>query len=279
MRTSKEGKVTLVASEGVVPAVYKDSVGVDTYGVGVTHWAIGDEAFSRLPVAMPSNIDAAVDHALDLFDKVLRQYEDAVNDAVKVPLQQHEFDALVHFAYNIGGPNFRKSRLLKLLNAGDKGKAGREGFHGWLKPPSLRGRRDVESNLFLYGDYGNSPVPVYATDGNKRLKGRVKALGRQEVLAMLADAPVAVPAPPMGHSPVPRDSVDQTMTAYLAKVQKWVGSAGFSATGILAALRDLDPVVQLALIGVTVAGAGGAIWFISSLIRREREKHFLAGVR
>lgn len=279
MRTSKEGKVTLAASEGIVPAVYLDSVGVETYGIGVTHWAIGDEAFSRLPVAMPRDIDKAVAHALDLFDRVLRQYEDAVNDAVKVPLEQYEFDALVHFTYNVGGPNLRKSRLLKLINAGDKREAGKTGFHGWLKPPSLRGRRDLESNLFLYGDYGNSPVPVYGTNGQKRLTGRVKVLGRDEVLKMLASPPAPAPAPVMGHSPVPRDTVDQTMTAWLARTQKWVASSGFTLTGVLATLRDLDPVVQLALIGVTVVIAGGATWFLSGMIRREREKHFLAGVR
>lgn len=279
MRTSKEGKVALAASEGVVPAVYLDSVNTETWGVGVTHWAIGDEAFSRLPVAMPRDIDQAVIHALELFDRVLEQYEAAVSEAVKVPLEQHEFDALVHFTYNVGGPNLRRSRLLKLINAGQKQEAGRTGFHGWLKPPSLRGRRDVESNLFLYGDYGSSPIPVYGTNGAKRLTGRVKVLGRSEVMAMLSAPVASAPAAPAGHSPVARETVDQTKTAWLAKVQKWWATGGFTVAGAVAAFRDLDPTVQLALIG-TAAGAGvGGAWLLSSLIRREREKHFLAGVK
>jgi lysozyme len=279
MRTSKEGKVSLVASEGVVPAVYTDSVGVDTFGVGVTHWAIGEEAFSRLPVAMPSDIDAAVDHALDLFDRVLRQYEEAVNEAVKVSLEQHEFDALVHFTYNVGGPNLRRSRLLKLINAGKKDEAGRTGFHGWLRPPSLRGRRDLESEMFLYGDYGNSPIPVYGTNGQKRLSGRVKVLGRAEVLAMLQEPVRLNTASLAGHSPVARASVDQTKTAWLAKVQKWWAAGNLSLTGLIASFRDLDWTVQLALLGIVIAAGIGGAWFLSSLTRREREKHFLAGVR
>lgn len=41
-----------------------------------------------------------------------------VSSAIIVPLNQHQFDALVSFAYNIGITAFRKSTLLKKLNAG-----------------------------------------------------------------------------------------------------------------------------------------------------------------
>lgn len=279
MQTSIEGKAALVASEGVVPAVYLDSVGVPTYGVGVTHWAIGDEAFSRLSDAMPQNVDRTVDDILDLFENVLRQYEDAVRDAVKVPLEQHEFDALVHFTYNVGGPNFRRSRLLRLINAGDKDEAGRTGFHGWLKPTSLRGRRDVESDMFLHGNYGNSAIPVYTTNGNRRLGGRLKAIPRAQIITMLRTPAHATPTALMGHSPVTRENVDQTMTAWLAKAQKWWASGNLSLTGIIAMLREMDPVVQIALIVLVVLIGAAGSWALSSLTRREREKHFMAGVK
>jgi lysozyme len=36
-----------------------------------------------------------------------------------VPLTQNQFDALVSLVFNIGGGAFRKSTLLKKLNAGD----------------------------------------------------------------------------------------------------------------------------------------------------------------
>jgi lysozyme len=42
-----------------------------------------------------------------------------VNNAVKVPLTQTEFDALVDFTYNAGGGAFKGSTMLKLLNGGD----------------------------------------------------------------------------------------------------------------------------------------------------------------
>jgi len=44
---------------------------------------------------------------------------DAVNRLVTVPLQQHQFDALVDFTFNAGQGNFASSTMLKMLNAGD----------------------------------------------------------------------------------------------------------------------------------------------------------------
>lgn len=82
-----------------------------------------------------------------------------------------------------------------------------------------------------------------------------------------------------GHSTAPRDNVDQTQTAWLAKIQKWIGGLGITGVGALAAFRDLDPNVQLALIGFSGLVFGIGITVVSSLIRRERQKHFLAGVR
>lgn len=278
MRLSDEGRVSLVASEGVVPAVYMDSARIPepTWGVGVTKWAIGDEAFSQLNDLMPSDIDAMVDQALDLFVHVVKKYEDSVRNSVTVPLYQHEFDALVHFTYNVGGANLKKSRLLRLLNAGDYQEAGASGFHGWLRPKSLLSRRDLERAMFLEGDYGEARIPVYQTDGNRRLILKpIKTLSRVQALEMLAAPKPAL----VGASPVKRESVDQTATAFYAKVQKWLGSGGLAGLGGLSFLKDLDPTVQLALVGVGVLAVGGGIWLLSSLIRREREKHFLAGVK
>ena len=42
-----------------------------------------------------------------------------VNEAVMVPLNQNQFDALVSFVFNIGCGNFRKSTLLRVLNSGN----------------------------------------------------------------------------------------------------------------------------------------------------------------
>ena len=52
---------------------------------------------------------------------LLREYllSKTVNRLVKVDLQQHQFDALVSFVFNVGSSNFETSTLLKYLNDGE----------------------------------------------------------------------------------------------------------------------------------------------------------------
>ncbi len=57
---------------------------------------------------------------------------DHINNLVKVPLTQPEFDALCSFAYNIGCGAFAGSTMLKLLNAGDYAGAADQ-FERWDK--------------------------------------------------------------------------------------------------------------------------------------------------
>ena len=71
---------------------------------------------------------------------------------VKVPLKQHQFDALVSFAYNVGIGNLKSSTLLRKLNAGDPEGAALE-FHRWNRSkgkvlPGLVRRRAAEALLF-----------------------------------------------------------------------------------------------------------------------------------
>jgi len=79
-------------------------------------------------------------------------FEQLVTAMVKVPLKQHQFDALVSFAYNVGGGNLRSSTLLRKLNAGDYDGAALE-FHKWNRSngkvlPGLVRRRAAEALLF-----------------------------------------------------------------------------------------------------------------------------------
>lgn len=279
MRTSTDGRVALAASEGVVPAVYRDSVGVDTFGVGVTAMAIGEEDFAELPVGMPADVDAMVAEALKLFSRVLVTFERVIKRSVVVPLFQHEFDALVHFAYNVGGPNFRRSKLLKNLNAGDYEKAGRSGFHGWLKPIELRGRRDFESNLFLTGDYGEKAVPVYRTNGAKRLGGRLKAIPYLEALEMItrsgAGSVGALPQAPTYSKG--RTDIRESSTIK-AQQRQWIAAAVGAAPTVWAAFQQQDVIVQAAMIGA-VGLSGAVIVWTGRHIINERLNKWLKGIR
>jgi len=89
----------------------------------------------------------------------LAPFEDVVNRAVKVPLSQNQFNALVDFAYNEGDGALEISTLLKKLNAGEY-QAAAEQFLAWdeVTDPAtgkkvvnedLVKRRQKERALFL----------------------------------------------------------------------------------------------------------------------------------
>lgn len=75
-----------------------------------------------------------------------------VNGKAKVPLNQNQFDALGSLTFNIGGPAFEGSTLLRLLNAGDYAGCAAQ-FPRWDRQAGavlngLLGRRDAEMAHF-----------------------------------------------------------------------------------------------------------------------------------
>lgn len=190
MRVSGKGVVEIAEHEGIVPAPYRDSVGVITWGVGHTAAAGGLDP-REMNSAMPEGdaLTAAVDRAIMLFKDDLEKYEARVNEAIRVPLTQYEFDALVSFDFNTGG--IHRAKLTKAINAGDKSGAG---FMGWLKPPEIRKRRTAEMNLFKTGDYdanGNT-VPIWGTNGALKLTGIVGQVSGPSLIARMGrDKPPA----------------------------------------------------------------------------------------
>ena len=87
----------------------------------------------------------------DILAQDLAQFERAVEAAVAVPLADHEFDALVSLAFNIGAEAFSRSTLVRRLNAGDRAGAA-EAFLMWANAggkPILLGRRKAERKQFL----------------------------------------------------------------------------------------------------------------------------------
>lgn len=194
MRTSLKGILEIAEHEGIVPAPYRDSVGVWTYGVGHTAAAGGldpREMNSEMPTG--AALERAIDHAIATFREDLVKYEDRVNAAINVPLKQHEFDALVSFDFNTGG--IHRANLTKQINAGDKSGAG---FMGWLRPPEIKGRRMAEQRLFRTGDYDHNGdrIPIWRTNGAGRLSGILRTMSGNELAARLGvnNQPPSAPA-------------------------------------------------------------------------------------
>jgi len=118
----------------------------------------------------------------------------------KVPLEPHEFDALVSFHYNTGG--IAKASLTRHLNAGNRA-AATQGFMGWLRPAAIRSRREAERDLFRDGRYPTGTIPVWAVDRNGRVdfSRPIRRLTETEALVLLRPASVWVP--PTVQQPVP----------------------------------------------------------------------------
>ena len=86
------------------------------------------------------------------FAKDLARFEIGVSKSVSVNLKQHQFDALVSFAYNVGLGNFLSSTLLKMLNEGYTKNASLQ-FGKWIFNDKkvmngLVRRREAERKLF-----------------------------------------------------------------------------------------------------------------------------------
>jgi len=184
MQTSIEGLIALIGHEGIVLSPYRDSVGVWTIGVGHTKAAGGLD-----PGTFKGKL--TLQQVVDLLRDDIKKYEAGVLKAVKVPLKQHEFDALVSFHFNTGA--IAKATLTKSLNAGDKALAAKQ-FMNWVKPKEITERRMAERDLFLTGRYPKPTGTIYpATPGGRVVWGQGKRVDLRELLAGPASETQATP--------------------------------------------------------------------------------------
>lgn len=146
LTTSRAGLDLIKAHEGWRAQWYQDPVDVWTIGWGTTSHVKGVEHpdSPRDPITkMQGDV---------LLGRALEDVEKAVRTMVTPRLQQHQFDALVSFVYNVGAGAFRRSTLRKRLNAKDWEAAARE-FGRWIYAggsvwDGLVHRRDAERTLF-----------------------------------------------------------------------------------------------------------------------------------
>ena len=129
----------ITKEEGARNKAYKDSKGLWTIGVG--HLIKADEQNLITATLTDEQVE-------DLLRSDLKWCSEAVETSVKVPLQQHQFDALYSLCFNIGGTNFAKSTVVKKINENDLQGAA-DAILMWNKPDVLVNRRKRERTLFL----------------------------------------------------------------------------------------------------------------------------------
>jgi len=145
MHISEEGLCLIKKFEGCEMRAYKCAAGVLTIAYGRTKDVkIGDTCTKE--------------QAEEWLKEEIKEYENHVEDAVIVPLNQNQFDALVSWTYNLGPTNLNSSTMLKVLNQADYenvpaqikrwNKAGGKVLEG------LTRRRNAESLLFEGKEWG-----------------------------------------------------------------------------------------------------------------------------
>tara|TARA_R100000231_G_scaffold53798_1_gene45228 strand:- start:290 stop:733 length:444 start_codon:yes stop_codon:yes gene_type:complete len=144
MNISKEGIALLKKFEGCKLQAYQDSVGVWTIGYGHTK-------------DVQEGLKITQEEAEVMLQEEMPEYEEYVKKYVTHPLEQHQFDALVCWTYNLGPNNLRNSTMLTVLNQGRLSdvsfemqrwnKAGGEVLKGLVR------RRKAESLLFQGKDW------------------------------------------------------------------------------------------------------------------------------
>lgn len=118
LKVSPGGVLSLKEAEGCRLDAYQDEAGVWTIGYGDTaNVTPGDRI--------------TVEEAETRFVRRVQEFERAVVAAVKRPMSQGNFDALVSLCYNIGIGQFSGSELVRLFNAGDDEGAARQ-FGRWI---------------------------------------------------------------------------------------------------------------------------------------------------
>lgn len=117
-----------------------------TIGYGSTFYADGTKVEAGQTISQET--------ANELFLNVLKGFVSGVERSITSKLTQNQFDALVSIAYNIGLGAFRKSTLLKKVNANPNDPTIANSFKAWNKAggkvlKGLVNRREAEVALYF----------------------------------------------------------------------------------------------------------------------------------
>ncbi|MBO1021482.1 lysozyme [Methylobacterium sp. SD274] len=181
------GLAALKSREGVRLKAYLDSVGVPTIGYGHIKGVKLGQVITQAQ-ADAFFLEDLASHALPILS------------AIKVPVADHERDALISIAFNIGVGGFTGSTFLRRLNAGDRAGCA-EAIMMWKKPEEIIFRRTAERAQFLT-PYSKAAPKARSTDA-KPVSAPLSTLTPIDVPPIIAVPPAPVVLTPPAPSPVP----------------------------------------------------------------------------
>jgi len=219
MKTGPKGIKLLKAFEGWRSKAYRDSVGVWTIGYGHTSMA-------GSPKVTP-NMTITKAQGEAILKKDLKKYEKAVNDYVRVQLTQEQFDALVSFCYNVGPGNFKKSSVLRYVNA--------------------RRFEDVPSRLMIWNKAGGKVLRGLTR--RRAAEGELWSSGTRES----KHASAAFPDAPRGKSPM-------ESTTNIAATMSAVAGVTAASNEVIQNTSSMMQAAPWVLLVLVIIGATFWIW-------------------
>jgi lysozyme len=147
MSTTSNAASIIAIFEGKKLKAYKDQGGVWTIGFGSTY-----NIDEKRPVREGDTIDEAT--AIRWLNTIAGDLQNQIKKVITVSVNQNQLDSLTSLAYNIGISAFKKSTLLKRLNANYPKIQVADEFLRWNKVKGiinqgLSNRRSKERELFL----------------------------------------------------------------------------------------------------------------------------------
>lgn len=130
---------------------YKDVAGVFTIGAGTTVYPDG----TKVKEGDEITVDEAKEYLTHDLQYTITQVDALTTNAI----EQHQFDALVSFAYSEGVALYKSSTLRRIINAHcNNYKAIAAEFLKWkyadhhVEMPGILRRRKAEAMLYVYGE-------------------------------------------------------------------------------------------------------------------------------
>ena len=153
MQITNKVATEVASHEAIVRAAYKDSVGIWTWGIGIT--TSSGHSVERY-IGNPQS------HAkvMDVFRWALDKYAEDVRKAFAgCELTEEQSAAALSFHYNTGA--ILKASWVKHFKNGDMA-AAKKSFMNWKKPSEIIPRRKKERDLFFDGKWSNDgTIPEY----------------------------------------------------------------------------------------------------------------------
>ena len=153
---SRAGLNFIAHHEAFRPRLYNDAAGFATIGYG--HLVHRSRVGTNRAAEAPYVAGLTQSQALALLNQDVATHVAAVNRAVRVPLTQNQFDALVSFSFNVGAGAMARSGLINLVNHHASAQQIQRSFGQWIHAgghvvQGLVNRRNDEANLFNNGRY------------------------------------------------------------------------------------------------------------------------------